>query len=216
MGSDPVLRGDETRWGEFAAIWAKGDMPRRPREEVAGAVHHVYARGNDRRRIFGDDADRHGYLRLFAAVSKQQRWCGLAYCLMDNHLHLLIETPEPNLGVGMQRLHGAYGRDFNARHERDGHVFQGRYGSVRLRSDAHLWTAAAYIAANPIVAGACARPEDWPWNSHAAIVHRTEPAWLDATRLLTHFGAAGGDARMRYLDAVAERCRSDRAGEPLG
>ena len=183
-------------------------MPRKPREEVAGGVHHVYARGNDRRRIFHDDGDRHAYLELLGLVIARQRWQCLAYCLMDNHLHLLVETPEPNLGAGMQRLHGAYGRSFNCRHRRGGHLFQGRYGSVRLKSDAHLWTAAAYIAANPVDARTCTRPEEWPWSSHVLLLEGRAPAWLDSCRLLSYFGAAGGDPRLRYLAAVAERCRA--------
>jgi putative transposase len=198
---------NEVGWGGSRASEAIRGVPRKPREELAGGVHHVYARGNDRRRIFGDDADRQAYLQLLAAVIRRQHWYCLAYCLMDNHLHLLIETPQPNLGEGMQRLHGAYGRDFNARHQRAGHLFQGRYGSRPVRTEAHLWTAAAYIAANPVDAGACARPEDWPWSSHAAVVDRTAPAWLDTSRLLAHFGAAGGDPLLRYAEAVAERCR---------
>ena len=182
---------------------------------MAGGIHHVYARGNDRRRIFGDDEDRQAYLKRFASVVVQQRWRCLSYCLMDNHVHLLIETPEPNLGAGMQRLHGGYGRDFNARYQRGGHLFQGRYGSLSLKTEAHLWSAAAYIAANPVAAGACARPEEWPWGSHVLVTKGRAPAWLDTSRLLAHFGAAGGDPRRRYLDAVAERCRSNRLNESL-
>jgi putative transposase len=182
-------------------------MPRRPREEFPGAVHHVFARGIVRRSIFVDDDDRRAYLGLLGTVVIRQRWRCLAYCLMDNHVHLLLETPEPNLGAGMQRLHGTYGREFNDRHERSGHVFQGPYGSARVKRDAHLVMAAAYIAANPVEAGACRRPEDWSWSSHAALLRGTAPAWLDVPRMLGPFAAAGGDPWRRYLAAVDDRTR---------
>ena len=99
-------------------------MPRRPREELADAIHHVYARGNDRRAIYLDDGDRAAYLAMLGRVVVMKGWRCLAYCLMDNHVHLLIETPEPNLGSGMQRLHGLYAQSHNERHGRSGHLFQ--------------------------------------------------------------------------------------------
>ena len=183
-------------------------MPRKPREEVAGGIHHVYARGNNRRVLFLDDVDRDGYLVLLGDVVKRQRWRCLTFCLMDNHVHLLIETPEPNLGDGMRRLHGDFARGLNRRHGSSGHVFQGRFGSKRLRNEGHLWTAVAYIAANPVAAGLCTAPERWSWGSHAAAAARgaLAPSWLDLARLFALLSSSGGDPRRRYLDAVAERC----------
>ena len=104
--------------------WPLKDMPRRPRDEEAGAIHHVYARGIEKRLIYQDDRDRGAYLTLLGAVVDEHAWLPLAYCLMDNHVHLVVETPEPNLGVGMRTLHGGYATTFNARHARDGHLFQ--------------------------------------------------------------------------------------------
>ena len=173
-------------------------MPRKPREEVAGGIFHVYARGNDKRLIYRDDFDRNAYLRLLAGTVRRCRWRLLAFCLMENHVHLLIETPEANLGVGMQRLHSDYAHQFNQRHGRSGHVFQGRYGAVRAERDEQLWGAAAYIAMNPVEAGLCKDPEEWPWGSHRAIVRGGGPRWLDVDRLLGHFAGAGGDPRERY------------------
>jgi REP element-mobilizing transposase RayT len=129
-------------------------MARKPREDVADGISHVFARGNDRRVIYRDDSDRQTYLRLLARAVTQFRWGVLAYCLMPNHVHLLIETPLANLGAGMRWLHGLYAREFNDRHGRSGHVFQGRYGSVRVKSDEQLWGVAAYIAMNPVEAAA--------------------------------------------------------------
>jgi putative transposase len=181
-------------------------MARPPREELAGAIHHVYARGNAKEVIYRDDADRERYLVLLGRVVVRQRWRCLAYCLMDNHVHLLIETPVPNLGGGMQWLHGLYAQAFNNRHRRSGHVFQGRFGAVRAKSDAHLLMLARYIARNPVEGGLCDEPAEWPWSSHpTALARRQEPAWLDTPRLLDFFGAGGGDSHRRYADFVALR-----------
>jgi putative transposase len=177
-------------------------MPRKPREEFPGAVHHVFARGNRKQRIFVCDEDRVLYLRLLGEVVVRQRWCCLAYCLMKNHVHLLVETPEPNLGVGMQRLHGLHAQRFNKRHKHSGHLFQGRYGAVRMKTDEQLLTVARYIALNPVEAGLCRDAADWPWGSHAAVLRGKTPAWLDAGRLLAYFGANGGVPRERYAGFV--------------
>jgi len=173
-------------------------VPRKPREEVEGGLFHVFARGNDKRLIYRDDVDRWTYVRMLRGTVRQCRWRLLAYCLMDNHVHLLIETPEANLGEGMRWLHGLYASRFNERHGRSGHLFQGRYGSVRIKTDQQLCTVAFYIAMNPVEAGLCELPEDWPWSSHPLIVSGAAPDWLDAPNLLGYFGAPGTGGRRRY------------------
>jgi putative transposase len=183
-------------------IGAHPGMARKPRIEEADGVHHVFARGNGRQRIYLDDVDRLSYLALLARVVGWKRWRCLAFCLMDNHLHLLIETPLPNLGAGMQWLHGLYALRFNRRHARTGHVFEGRFGSVLMKDDVQLWTTAAYIARNPVTAGLCARPIDWLWSSHRAIAGRAAIPWVDHERLLEYYDALGGERSHRYLEAV--------------
>ena len=126
----------------------------------------------------------------------------LAYCLMKNHVHLLVETPEPNLGAGMQRLHGLHAQTFNKRHQHSGHLFQGRYGAVVVRNDEQLLTRGAVHRAQPRGGGVVHGPRDWAWGSHAAMVGGTAPAWLDVQRLLGYFGAGGGDPRRRYAEFV--------------
>ena len=185
-------------------------MPRKRRELIAGGVYHVYARGNNRRLIYEDDRDRLKYLALLGEVVGREGWRCLSYCLMDNHVHLLVETPQPNLDVGMRRLHGDYARIFNKRHTRSGHVFQGRYGAEPLKREAHLFAAAAYIAANPVDAGLCADPHAWPWGSHSVAGTAAEPPWLDTARLLALYEALGGDAHQRYASSVDERARRAR------
>src|SRR5262245_36154092 len=120
-------------------------MARKPREEVADGIHHVWARGNNKRLLYRDDADRHVYLALLRRTTIWAQWRLLSYCLMDNHIHLLVETPKPNLGAGMQRLHGGFGRRFNDRHGLSGHVFQGRFGSKLIVGEGHFLTTARYI-----------------------------------------------------------------------
>ena len=155
-------------------------MARKPRAEDAGAVHHVYARGNRSAQIFLDDVDRHLYLRLLGQAVREQEWACLSYCLMGNHVHLLIETPRPNLGSGMRKLHGKYGLRFNQRHGFVGHVFQGRYGAVRITDDEHLVTVLRYIDGNPVEAGL---GSDWPWCSSLGLRGGPAPPWLALGRL---------------------------------
>lgn len=173
-------------------------MPRKPRENVAGGIYHAYAHGVARERIFRDDVDRHTYIWLLGRVAPEHRWRCLAYCLMENHVHLLLETPEGNLSEGMHRLQGGFAQVFNARHGRVGHVFQGRYGAVRITSDRQLWTTARYIARNPVEAGLCQKPTDWAWSSHSATLDGSEPDWLDVARLLSFFGPQEDAARETY------------------
>ena len=181
-------------------------MPRPPREELAGAIHHVYARGNAKQPIYLDDVDRERYLAILGRGVVRQRWRCLSYCLVDNHVHLLVETPAANLGRGIQWIHGIYARAFNDRHDRSGHVFQGRFGAVRMKSDAQLLMVARYIARNPVEAELCGTPEQWPWSSHTtALEDDHRPTWLDTPRLLDFFGASGGDSRRRYDALVALR-----------
>jgi len=174
-------------------------VPRKLRENVEGGVYHVYARGNDRACIYyRDDADRERYLELLEKVASGKDWRCLAYCLMDNHLHLLLETPSGGLSAGMQRLHGRYAQSFNRRHERSGHLFQGRFGDVRILSDRQVLAVAGYMARNPVDAGICADPARWRWSSYGKVIGGGEPEWLDASRLLSYFGSKVSAARRRY------------------
>jgi hypothetical protein len=124
---------------------------------------------------------------------------------MDNHVHLVVETPEGDLGEGMQFLHGLYAQDFNERRRRVGHLFQGRYGARLLDTDEALWGAISYVVRNPVEAGLCRRPEDWPWSSHAATLEGRVPEWLASERLLEHFGGLVGEPREVYAKLASGR-----------
>ncbi len=192
------MRSDGGAGGALGVVWV---MARPHRENVEGGLYHVYARGNAKARIYMDNYDRGAYLALLGRVTTGVRWRCLSYCLMENHVHLLLETPYANLSKGMQQLHGRYAQAFNARHGRVGHLFQGRYGAVRAKSDQQLLAVVAYIARNPVEAGLCQRPSEWPWSSHHAVLAGTGPRWLDIRRLLTHF-EDGSDAMKRYVAYV--------------
>lgn len=137
-------------------------MTRPLRLEFPGAVYHLTARGDRRGDIFLDDTDRQTFLRLLEKEVRQQAWRLFAYCLMSNHYHLLVETPDGNLVAGMRRLNGAYTQAFNRRHGRVGHVLQGRYKSIVVDRDAYLLELARYIVLNPVRANMVKRVEDWP------------------------------------------------------
>lgn len=166
-------------------------------------MHHAYARGVNKEVIYRDDEDRERYLALLGQVVERCGWRCLAFVLMHNHVHLLVMTPEPCLGRGMQRLHGVYAQYFNRRHSRSGHLFQGRFGTKVMRSDAQLLLAARYIARNPVKAGLCGEPTEYRWSSHPATLNGARPRWLDTPLLLGYFGADGGDPLGTYTDFVA-------------
>ena len=167
-------------------------------------MHHVYARGNNRRPIFLDDSDRHCYLADLAYVVERQRWYLLAYCLMDNHVHLVVETPRANLAPGMQWLHGNYAQDFNERHGWTGHLFQGRYGSRLITSDERLWGVLAYVMWNRLEAGLCDDPAEYSWSSHPAMLgRRAAPRWLARARVLDHLAGMGDDPLAAYVRLTA-------------
>lgn len=168
---------------------------------------HVYARGNEKKDIFRSDADRIDYVRRLGDVTTRQRWRCLAYCLMGNHVHLLVETVEPNLAAGMRRLHGGYAQEFNRRYDRVGHLFQGRYGAVKVDDEEQLATTVAYIATNPVAAGLVERPERWPWSSHRATVgDEPSPPWLAVGALFgTLASAFGGEGQRHYRTLVTGR-----------
>lgn len=142
--------------------------------QIAGATYHLTSRGNRRQSIYHDDHDRRQFLALRDQVVRRCEWRTLAYCLMTNHFHLLIETPAPNLSLGMHRLNGEYAKYFNERHSVDGHLFDRRFESRLIDTEEYLADALRYIAFNPVKAGLCAHPRDWPWSSF----YRVERSFL--------------------------------------
>lgn len=143
-------------------------MARPLRIEYPGAVYHVTSRGNEKKKVFKDDKDREAFLNTLYDVNKRYNWLCHAYCLMDNHYHLLIETPDGNLSAGMRQLNGVYTQLFNKRHKRVGHLFQGRYKAILIQKDSHLLEVSRYIVLNPLRARMVESPEVWKWGSYGA------------------------------------------------
>ncbi|HEY4732454.1 MAG TPA: transposase [Gammaproteobacteria bacterium] len=180
-------------------------MARPLRLEFPGALYHLTARGNERRDIYRDDGDRVRFLDLLEREIQQQAWHCHAYCLMNNHYHLLIETPEANLVQGMRRLNGVYTQTFNHRHGRAGHLFQGRYKSIIVDKDSYLLELCRYIVLNPVRASLTAKAEDWRWSSYRATAGlATAPQWLTTNWVLSQFGKTTKKAQRDYQKFVSE------------
>jgi putative transposase len=180
-------------------------MARPLRIEVPGALYHVTARGNARQAIFLDDDDRRSFLQRLGHVALARRWRCLAYCLMTNHYHLLVETPRADLSQGMHSLNAAYAQRFNTRHDRVGHVLQGRFTAILVERESHHLELARYVVLNPVRAGIVESPEEYPWSSlRATLAMDPAPAWLDVEGLLAAFGS-----RAHYLEFVRAGIGSD-------
>ena len=156
----------------------------------------MISRGVRRLSIFLDDADRYEFLRLLLVVQRRCRWRCLGYCLMDNHYHLLVETPAGRLSEGMQWLNSRYAEYVNDRYELEGHVFERRFRDVFVRDDRHLAELARYIVLNPVRAGKCRHVEQWRWSSYAESTGAAPPLITNPARLLRYFGGTGADSRV--------------------
>ena len=162
------------------------------------------ARGNVKAPVFLDDIDRQQFLAGLHRVATRLDWRVLAFCLMLNHYHLLLETPQATLARGMRDVNGAYAQGFNYRHARVGHLFQGRYKAILVERGAYLLEVIRYIVRNPVTAGLCAAPEDWHWSSHRATLGlSTAPPCLTIHAALRQFGADVALARAQYARFVA-------------
>jgi putative transposase len=178
-------------------------MARPLRIEFPGALCHVTSRSNARQRVFRDDEDREMYLATLAWVVARFRWRCYAYCLMDNHIHLLIETPQPNLSRGMRQLNGVYTQRFNRLHRKVGHLFQGRFKAILVEKEGYLLELARYIVLNPVRAKMVKTPERYPWSSYRAMVGLAPaPPGLATEWILEQFAGTRATARRRYAKFV--------------
>jgi REP element-mobilizing transposase RayT len=186
------------------------DMPRVPRVDAPGAMHHVIPKGSAGEAIFRDDHDRKMLVKRLGEAVRRYDWSCLAYCLLDTHFHAVVSTKHANLGRGMQWLLAPYSREFNVRHERAGNLFHTRFYSKLIESDAHLTATLVYVHLNPVRAGAVTRPELWPWCSYAATVgHDDMPAFLDGNAVLELFDTRREVARMMLELAVRDALEAE-------
>jgi putative transposase len=177
-------------------------MARPLRVELPGATYHVTARGNRRSRIFSDDKDRKVFLATLEHVVERFGWQCLAYCLMGTHYHLVVNTPQANLARGMRQLNGVYAQAYNRRRSRGGHLFEGRYSSVLVQRDHHLFNVVRYVAMNPVAAGLCDRPESWPWGSHAETLGLRPRSFVDSAALLSLLSPSPHEALRLYHELI--------------
>ena len=177
-------------------------MPRLPRRQIPDGLYHVTTRGNRRQPIVLEDRDCEVFLVLLGKVVKRLGWKVHAYCLMTNHYHLLVETPNADISVGMQLLNGQYAQAFNRRHGYEGHLFERRFAAEEVESDWHLLEVCRYIVLNPVRAGLCRHPGEWRWSSYRATVGRAPcPRFLTLT-LLGMFGSDLVKARAAFEEFV--------------
>ena len=180
-------------------------MARPLRIEYDGALYHVTSRGNEQKPIFRDNADRKLFLNTLSQVIDRFHWLCHAYSLMNNHYHLLVETPDGNLSKGMRQLNGVYTQAFNCRHDRVGHLFQGRFKAILVQKDSHFLEVCRYIVLNPVRTKSVKYPGEWQWSSYRPMVGQTPvPDWLKTDEILSHFGAKRGLAQEKYRKYVRE------------
>jgi putative transposase len=179
-------------------------MGRAPRLQLAGGFFHVMTRGNRHQPIYIDAHDIVEFEKLLTRIVRRLEWRIHGFCWMPNHYHLVIETLSENLSAGMQRLNGVYAKSFNHAHGFEGHLFERRFRSVLVESDAHMLELERYLALNPVRAGLCDHPADWPWGSYRPMVGRARaPAFLTCDWFLSLFGPNLPLSRSRFADFVA-------------
>ncbi len=191
-------------------------MARPLRLEFAGALYHVTSRGDRQEDIYLEDKDRETFLDVLSEVCNRFNWIVHAYCLMTNHYHLLIETPDANLSQGMRQLNGVYTQTFNRQHKRVGHVFQGRYKAILVQKETYLLELARYIVLNPVRAHMVRTAKDWPWSSYRATAGYIEPPKaLNIDWLLAAFAVRKSTAIERYRKFVTEGNKQPKPWEQL-
>lgn len=180
-------------------------MARPLRIEFAGALYHVTSRGNGREDIYLDDSDRELFMVVLGEACGLFNWSVHAWCLMSNHYHLLVETPDSNLSRGMRYLNGVYTQRFNRTHSHVGHLFQGRFKAILVEKEAYLLELARYVVLNPVRARMVESAEQWSWSSYPAMVGLSGcPEWFDREWLLGNFGESNRSAVRQYMRFVAD------------
>jgi putative transposase len=180
-------------------------MSRPLRVQYPGAVIHISCRGNEQRDIFRNDGDRYLFLELLEAAVERFRWIVTAYVLMTNHYHLMLELTSETLSSGLQWLNSQYAQAFNRRHDRVGHLLQGRPDARLIEKETYHLNVLRYVVLNPVRAGMVAAAADYEWSSHRAVAGlASAPEWLDVAGVLRVFGDEYGVARARYDRFVAD------------
>ncbi|MES1247104.1 MAG: transposase [Actinomycetota bacterium] len=178
-------------------------MPRGLRDTTAG-VFHVTSHGVRATPLYLDDLDRMRFLRELARVNREDGWTCIGFCLMRTHYHLIVQVSDDTLPRAMHALNFRYAGGFNARHGTRGHVFERRYYAGRLETRSHLLYAYRYVVRNPVTAGLCVMPAEWPWSSYGATIGHgdVEHSFVDAGRVLAELADGETDAVARLRELV--------------
>jgi putative transposase len=186
---------------------------------LGGGLTHVTSRTVRRLPLFLNERDALAYLALLDHVTLDvASWSVLAYCLMPNHVHLVVDAEVGELSLAMHRVNGLYAQRFNRLHGFAGHLFQGRYGAKPIRDEAHLPGSLRYVVMNPVRAGLCGRPDQWRWSSYRATLGRAAvPRFLDVERALSCFGTETSEAGAAFRGFVEDTlARAPAAGTVPG
>lgn len=194
-------------------------MARPLRIEYPGAFYHVTSRGNERKAVFKSQRDREKFLAYLESATERYGAAIHVYCLMDNHYHLLIETPIGNLSKIMHHINSAYTMYFNTKRKRSGHLLQGRYKAILVDADEYAKELSRYIHLNPVRAGMETDPEAYKWSSCRYYTRkRKAPGWLQRDFILGYFGKRQAVAMKKYrvfLEAVMDKDPSNPLAERL-
>lgn len=178
-------------------------MTRPLRIQYPGAYYHVTSRGNERKNIFKKVGDRKQFLSYMESACLRYGAVIHVFCLMDNHYHLLLETPKGNLSQVMLHINGAYTNYFNIKHKRRGHLFQGRYKAILIEADSYAGELSRYIHLNPVRAGLIEMPEKYKWSSYRFYLgSKNKPAWLKTDFIFSYFEGDGTIPEKKYQDFV--------------
>jgi putative transposase len=178
-------------------------MARQLRIEYPGAYYHVQSRGNQKQAIFLSDDDRHFFLACLREANRKFGASFHVYCLMTNHYHIFIETPEANLSKVMHSINTKYSIYLNRKHGRCGHPLQGRFQAILVEAEAYAQVLSRYIHLNPVRAGIVNRPEDYEWSSYPEYLGlRKQTSWMETAFILALFGSRPAEARKRYAEFV--------------
>ncbi len=181
-------------------------MARQPRKRSANDLYHVTVRGTGKIALFHDDADRRLFLILLGIVVRRFDWRLYDYCIMPNHVHLLVDAELDDLSRGMHRLLTGFTQTFNRKYGRVGHLVQNRFKSTPVDTDGHISAVIPYIALNPVRAGITDHPGDYQWSAFGAIAgRRRAPRWLTIRWVRHWYAEDPAEGAQRYVDACVRR-----------
>ena len=194
-------------------------MPRKPRLDAPGALHHIIGRGIEKTLIFQSDFDRQDFVDRLADLGHKKNLLIYAWALMPNHFHLLVRTGFMPIANNMRKLLTGYVVNYNLRHNRHGHLFQNRYKSIICEEDPYLLELTRYIHLNPLRAGlvqSLGELEDYPWTGHAGIIGKRKMRWQEIDSVLAYFGKSRGAARKKYREFISQGISQGRRPELIG